>query len=515
MDVDELGGEVGGGRRRRGDVEDRGHRTGHFQVVGKRRRAVDEHVGSRSPRRSARTVPLPPSIAPPRVGTGDAGFDTKTSGGSSSVGRSVVRRPSPLARVRVAAAAQIPRRFARARQRPFLLVAPHVRAHHVETNGRIRLQRRSRATAGGDRTRECSARGSRDGSCGCERRLGSVDRFGVTPRSDHQPRGGGDVARAPRAGCARSRRAGRAETDRTSRPSAAPAPEASRRGSRRRSPASRHRESECLTQSSKKPMSPTARSSASMSGKPVEPALQRVRRRPHVLGAAAAHRPEQRAGERERAARVEHAVKVGAGDLNHQRRAAVGRRRQLIGDGPLRVAERGAAPHPEPAVEPRLPLQPVERLQAVAPLVDERVVAAARLVSAARALNHGRVAALGPEAADDGRKQRVGRTSSRTESARESSASARCAAGDKRRPPAARHRWSSSRRRDRSSPHTPAGARRASRRESSARAGSRPRPGCRGDDQPATRRTGSARTASDRRTGDRQTIADGRRREPG
>src|SRR5205814_4572591 len=65
-------------------------------------------------------------------------------------------------------------------------------------------------------------------------------------------------------------------------------------------------------------------------------------------------------------------------------------------------------PHSQAPVEPRLLFQPRERLDSIAPLVDERRMASAGLVSAARPLDDHRVATLGPEAADDRREQGIG-----------------------------------------------------------------------------------------------------------
>src|SRR4029077_3917148 len=42
----------------------------------------------------------------------------------------------------MAAARQVPRCFVLRRERPFLLVAPHVRTHHIETDRRIHSGRR-------------------------------------------------------------------------------------------------------------------------------------------------------------------------------------------------------------------------------------------------------------------------------------------------------------------------------------------------------------------------------------
>lgn len=130
-----------------------------------------------------------------------------------------------------------------------------------------------------------------------------------------------------------------------------------------------------------------------------EPALEWLGGWRDILGASAPNRPEERTGERERAARVKHAEEVGARDLDHERRSAVWRCRHTIGNGPLGVTECRATPHPQPTVEPRLAVQPVERLETVLPFAYERRVLTARLVSTARALNDRGVAAFSPEAA--------------------------------------------------------------------------------------------------------------------
>src|SRR5206468_7650500 len=120
-----------------------------------------------------------------------------------------------------------------------------------------------------------------------------------------------------------------------------------------------------------------------------------------VVRAAAPYRPEKRAREREGAARIEHAVEIRAADLYHERRSARRRRRSGIRDRPLCVAECRSAPHPEPAVEPALCLQPRERLESVATLVHERLITAAGLIASARTLNDDHIAAVAPVSPED------------------------------------------------------------------------------------------------------------------
>src|SRR6516162_9305211 len=55
---------------------------------------------------------------------------------------------------------------------------------------------------------------------------------------------------------------------------------------------------------------------------------------------------------------MKHLAEACAGDLDHQRGRAWP---ALIRQRPLGMAERGAAPHAEPAVEPRLARQPLQR----------------------------------------------------------------------------------------------------------------------------------------------------------
>jgi len=81
----------------------------------------------------------------------------------------------------------------------------------------------------------------------------------------------------------------------------------------------------------------------------------------------------------------------------------------LVGHDPLGVAEVRAAPHPDAAVVPRLPLDPAQRLDPVRALVQEWNGPAAGSIVSARALDDHRVAALGPQPADGGRERRVGR----------------------------------------------------------------------------------------------------------
>ena len=130
-------------------------------------------------------------------------------------------------------------------------------------------------------------------------------------------------------------------------------------------------------------------------GKPVEPALQRRVRRVDVDAAAATRGPVQRRFERERAAGVEHLAKARARNVDQQCGRAG---RALIRERPLRMAEYGAAPHAEPAVEPGLACQPLQRLDAVLAFVPQRIERAARIVAPARALHHDGVSALRPEA---------------------------------------------------------------------------------------------------------------------
>src|SRR6267142_4596359 len=94
---------------------------------------------------------------------------------------------------------------------------------------------------------------------------------------------------------------------------------------------------------------------------------------------------------------MEHLMKVRARDLDHERR---GFRLRLIGEYPLRIAECRPAPHSEPAVEPRLLSQPLKRLDAVAPLGEQRVVGPSGFVAPPRALDNHGVTATCPEAAD-------------------------------------------------------------------------------------------------------------------
>ena len=171
-------------------MENRGHRTRHFHIFSERRRAVDDHVGARLDvvLRNGRASS---SIAPPRVGTGDAGSEVKASGGSSWSGCSVVRRPSPLAvfawprprwyhAVSRARASGDSLRRAR-RSRPSHTTEPEQLTPH-----------RHRATANDDRTRE--ARGEAfETIVPVSDVSGQRDRFRVTPRSDHQARGSGHV----------------------------------------------------------------------------------------------------------------------------------------------------------------------------------------------------------------------------------------------------------------------------------------------------------------------------------
>src|SRR5437660_10894995 len=70
--------------------------------------------------------------------------------------------------------------------------------------------------------------------------------------------------------------------------------------------------------------------------KAVVAALEHRVRRRLVVGATAADRPEQGARERKRAARIEHAVEIGAADLHHERRPSPWRSWRGVGDGPLR-----------------------------------------------------------------------------------------------------------------------------------------------------------------------------------
>lgn len=160
------------------------------------------------------------------------------------------------------------------------------------------------------------------------------------------------------------------------------------------------------TQSLKNGMSPTARSSASMSGTPSKP-VKRPQIGSLVFCSSASDRPEQCARQRERAARIEHAVEIRAGDLHHQRRTARWRRRQLVGQDPLRMSEGRPAPHPQASVEPWLRPQPGERVATIAPLIDQRVVTTTRPVAPTRTLDDRRVSTLGPEATDNGRAERI------------------------------------------------------------------------------------------------------------
>src|SRR3989442_9703270 len=101
---------------------------------------------------------------------------------------------------------------------------------------------------------------------------------------------------------------------------------------------------------------------------------------------------------------MEHLAKVRACDLDDERRRP---RLVLIGEHPLRVAKSGSAPHSEPAIEPGLLSQPLQRLDAVAPLGEQRIVSAPRFIAATRALDNHSVTAACPEPADRVRTEAV------------------------------------------------------------------------------------------------------------
>ena len=94
---------------------------------------------------------------------------------------------------------------------------------------------------------------------------------------------------------------------------------------------------------------------------------------------------------------MKHLAEACAGDLDHQRGRAWP---ALIRQRPLGMAERGAAPHAEPAVEPRLARQPLQRLDAILALMTQRIERAARLEAPARSLHHDDVSPARPEPAD-------------------------------------------------------------------------------------------------------------------
>src|SRR5215211_4279907 len=94
---------------------------------------------------------------------------------------------------------------------------------------------------------------------------------------------------------------------------------------------------------------------------------------------------------------MKHLAEARAGDLDHQRGRAWP---ALIRQRPLGMAERGAAPHAEPAVEPRLAGQPLQRLDAILALMTQRIERAARFEAPARSLHHDDVSPARPEPAN-------------------------------------------------------------------------------------------------------------------
>src|SRR5262245_2771157 len=91
---------------------------------------------------------------------------------------------------------------------------------------------------------------------------------------------------------------------------------------------------------------------------------------------------------------MKHLAEACAGDLDHQRGRAWP---ALIRQRPLGMAERGAAPHAEPAVEPRLAGQPLQRLDAILALMTQRIERAARFEAPARSLHHNDVTPARPD----------------------------------------------------------------------------------------------------------------------
>ena len=123
----------------------------------------------------------------------------------------------------------------------------------------------------------------------------------------------------------------------------------------------------------------------------VDATIDHLDRRHHVDRAAAVERPIEWRLERERSALMEHRAKARARDLDIERAQIV-----LIRNGPLRVSVGGSAPGREPAVEPRLALEPLERRDPVGALVAQRIVCSAGFVTAARSLDDRVVAARRP-----------------------------------------------------------------------------------------------------------------------
>ena len=240
------------------------------------------------------------------------------------------------------AASQVPGHRPRARERPFLLVAPDVRAHHVTGEPARRAGRPDPSNGDGDRTTGCSARGSRGGSCGRDR-AGQRHGLGVRPRADDQTRRVGDVGRA-RAGCERNRRADPAETDRTSRPSTGPDPAASAARSSPSMVCQYASRAGWPTQSLKNGTSPTARSSASTSGSPAEPRCSApdpaARLRPRGCGPPRTARSRARTRRPDRTCRGNRCCRS-APSAPSVPTAAAG---SCVGECPLRVAERRSLP---------------------------------------------------------------------------------------------------------------------------------------------------------------------------
>src|SRR5215212_6964117 len=99
---------------------------------------------------------------------------------------------------------------------------------------------------------------------------------------------------------------------------------------------------------------------------------------------------------------MKHLAEACAGDLDHQRGRAWP---ALIRQRPLGMAKGGAAPHAEPAVEPRLTGQPLQRLDAILALMTQRIERAARFEAPARSLHHDDVSPARPEPADGCRRR--------------------------------------------------------------------------------------------------------------